>query len=309
MGTVFRLLSCNFWMSTRNASLSALTMEDPSSCSRSVGHCVNMPLYSWERTPRSGKPSEDTWKTTPALRSFSPTSRETLASSSPSWTWLKYVTSSLRTVCEPARAGALAPCPVFIEPMNTGLGPEKTSFFQALSIPTKISEGTIEIITTVNVIKEGEHVDASAATLLNMLNISPFTYGLIVQQVYDSGTVFAPQILDIKPEDLRERFMEGVRNIACLSLSIGYPTLASAPHSLVNGFKNLLALAAVTDIEFKEAATIKEFLADPEKFAAAAAAAAAPASSDAPAAAAAAAPAKEESEEEEDDDMGFGLFD
>merc|ERR1712071_390900 len=101
MGTVFRLLSCNFWMSTRNASLSALTMEDPSSCSRSVGHCVNMPLYSWERTPRSGKPSEDTWKTTPALRSFSPTSRETLASSSPSWTWLKYVTSSLRTVCEP----------------------------------------------------------------------------------------------------------------------------------------------------------------------------------------------------------------
>merc|ERR1712071_740477 len=97
--------------------------------------------------------------------------------------------------------------------------------------------------------------------------------------------------------------MEGVRNIACLSLSIGYPTLASAPHSLVYGFKNLLALAAVTDIEFKEAATIKEFLADPEKFAAAAAAA--PASSDAPAAAA---PAKEESEEE-DDDMGFGLFD
>lgn len=57
-------------------------------------------------------------------------------------------------------------------------------------------------------IKEGERVDASAATLLNMLNISPFTYGLIVQQVYDSGTVFEPKILDIKPEDLRERFME-----------------------------------------------------------------------------------------------------
>ena len=70
-----------------------------------------------------------------------------------------------------------------------------------------------------------------------------------------------------------------------------------------------MALAAVTDIDFKEAATIKEFLADPEKFAAAAAAAA-PASSEAPAAAdaaAAAAPAKEESEEE-DDDMGFGLL-
>lgn len=51
-------------------------------------------------------------------------------------------------------------------------------------------------------------MDASAATLLNMLNVSPFTYGLIVQQVYDSGTVFEPKVLDIKPDTLRDRFME-----------------------------------------------------------------------------------------------------
>jgi len=207
----------------------------------------------------------------------------------------------------PARAGALAPCPVDIEPMNTGLGPEKTSFFQALQIPTKISKGTIEIITTVNVIKEGERVDASAATLLNMLNISPFTYGLVVQQVFDSGTVFEPKILDIKPEALRSRFMEGVRNVAALSLRIGYPTIASAPHSIINGFKNLLAVAAATDIEFEEAKTVKEFLKDPSKFAAVAAAAA-PAAA-APASAAPAKEEKKEESEEEDDDMGFGLFD
>ena len=48
----------------------------------------------------------------------------------------------------PARAGALAPCPVDIEPQNTGLGPEKTSFFQALSIPTKISKERVHSITT-----------------------------------------------------------------------------------------------------------------------------------------------------------------
>ena len=71
-----------------------------------------------------------------------------------------------------------------------------------------------------NVIKEGERVDASAATLLNMLNISPFTYGLIVQQVYDSGTVFEPKILDIKPEALRTRFMEVIIRNA-LDLSCG----------------------------------------------------------------------------------------
>lgn len=53
---------------------------------------------------------------------------------------------------------------------------------------------------------------------------------------------------------------QGVANVAAVCLAIGYPTLASAPHMLINGFKNLLALAAVTEIEFKEAETMKEYL-------------------------------------------------
>jgi large subunit ribosomal protein LP0 len=204
----------------------------------------------------------------------------------------------------PAKAGALAPLDVMVPAQNTGMGPEKTSFFQALSIPTKITKGTIEIIQDVPLITAGDRVGMSEATLLNMLKISPFTYGLIIQKVYDAGTVFSPEILDITDDDLKARFMQGVANVAAVCLQIGYPTVASAPHSIVNGMKNLLAIAAVTDITFKEAEMIKEYLADPSKFASAAPAAAAAA---APAAAAAAAPVEEE--EEEDDDMGFGLFD
>lgn len=207
----------------------------------------------------------------------------------------------------PARAGAIAPLSVIIPAQNTGLGPEKTSFFQALSIPTKISKGTIEIINDVPILKPGDKVGASEATLLNMLNISPFSYGLIIEQVYDSGSIFSPEILDIKPEDLRAKFQSGVANLAAVCLEIGYPTIASAPHSIANGFKNLLAIAATTEVEFKEATTIKEYIKDPSKFAAAATAVAAPAAA-APAAAAKKEEKKEESESE-DDDMGFGLFD
>jgi len=207
----------------------------------------------------------------------------------------------------PAKAGALAPVDVKIPAQNTGLGPEKTSFFQALSIPTKISKGTIEILNEIHLIKKEDKVGASEATLLNMLNISPFTYGLKIRQVYDSGTVFAPEILDITPDDLRAKFLEGVRNVAAISLTIGYPTIASVPHSIVNGLKNLIAVALETDINFKAAEMAKEYLKDPSKFAAVAAA-------PAPAAAAGKkeAPKKEEKKEEseeEDDDMGFGLFD
>jgi len=206
----------------------------------------------------------------------------------------------------PARAGAIAPLNVQIPAQNTGLGPEKTSFFQALNIPTKITKGTIEIISNVDLIKTGDKVGMSESTLLNMLGISPFTYGLIVKKVYDSGSIFDPTILDITDDDLKKSIMTAVRNVAAISLSIGYPTIASVPHSIVNGMKKCMAIAAVTDITFKEAEMMKEYLADPSKFASAVAAA--------PAAAAGAAPAaeakKEESAaEESDDDMGFGLFD
>jgi len=209
-------------------------------------------------------------------------------------------------VAAPAKAGAIAPCDVTLPAQVTNLGPEKTSFFQALQITTKITRGTIEIVNDINLIKKNDKVGASEATLLNMLGISPFSYGLTVKQVYDSGAIFSPEILDIKPEDLRAKFLNGVRNVAAISLQIGYPTVASVPHSIANGFKNILALAAVTGIEFEQAKTLKEYLKDPSKFAAKAPAAAAPAA------------AKEKpkavekekpKEEEEEGDMGFSLFD
>lgn len=206
-------------------------------------------------------------------------------------------------VAAPARAGAVAPVDVTIPAQVTNLGPEKTSFFQALQIPTKITRGTIEIVNDVNLIKVGDKVGASEATLLNMLNISPFSYGLIIRQVYDAGSCYDPAILDIKPADLRAKFTQGVQRLAAFSLGINYPNQASAPHLLLGGFKKLLALAAETDVEFEQAKTLKEFLKDPSKFAAAAA----PASA-APAAAAGKPAAKEEAKkpepESDDDDMG-----
>lgn len=212
-----------------------------------------------------------------------------------------------KKVAAPAKAGGLAPVDVIVPAQNTGLPPDKTSFFQALSIPTKISKGTIEILNDVHLIKKSEKVGASEATLLNMLNISPFTYGLVLQQVYDSGTIFQPEILEITTADLRNTFLLGIRNVASISLAIGYPNAASAPHLLANGLKNLLAIAAETDVTFKQAEKLKEYLKDPSKFAAVAAAAA-------PAPAAAKkeekkAEKKKEEEPEEEEDMGFGLFD
>jgi large subunit ribosomal protein LP0 len=154
-------------------------------------------------------------------------------------------------VAAPARAGAVAPNDVFVPAGNTGMEPGKTSFFQALGIPTKIARGTIEIVNDVQVVSAGNKVGTSEATLLNMLNISPFTYGMTVVQVYDNGAVFPSAILDIEESTLLSQFTSGISTIAAISLAIGIPTVPSVVHSLVNSYKNLLAVSLATDYEFE----------------------------------------------------------
>ncbi|GJQ86651.1 putative ribosomal protein P0 is the functional equivalent of E.coli protein L10 [Trypoxylus dichotomus] len=81
-------------------------------------------------------------------------------------------------------------------------------------------------------------VSASKATRLNKLG--------------DSGTIFAPETLSIKSESFRGHFIIGVGDDW------------AAPHSIANGFKNLLGITAADD--FKEIATVKGLINDPNKF-------------------------------------------
>jgi len=210
-------------------------------------------------------------------------------------------------VSAPAKAGAIAPCDVVVAAGNTGLEPTQTSFLQALNIPSKITRGQIEITNDIPLIKEGNKVGASESNLLAKLNIRPFKYGLKIKTVYDNGSMYDAKVLDLTDDDIISKFKNGVRNVASVSLAVGYPTLASLPHSLARGYKNLLSIAVATDFTFPNAEKVKKYLANPGAFAAAAPATSAKEDKKAP--------AKEEKkkeepkEEEEEEDMGLGLFD
>lgn len=207
-------------------------------------------------------------------------------------------------IAAPARAGAVAPLDVYVPAGNTGMEPGKTSFFQALGIPTKIARGTIEITTDLKLVEAGSKVGASEATLLNMLNISPFTYGMGISHVYDQGQVFAPSVLDIDESQLLKVFLSAVNTIATISLAANYPTLPSVIHSLVNSYKRAIAVALGTEYSWDAIEQIKDRIANPDAYAADTPAAAAAGGSSAPAAAAAEAK-KDESEAEESDE---GMF-
>ena len=119
-----------------------------------------------------------------------------------------------------------------------------------------------------------------------------------VKRVLQDGSLFDAAVLDLDSAAILAKFQNAIKTQASLSLGIGYSTSASAPHTLLNGFKNLIAVSAETGFEFEQATAFLN------------AAKSAPASGPvAGGSAAAAAPKEEEKpkEEPEDVDMG-GLF-
>lgn len=210
-------------------------------------------------------------------------------------------------VAAPARVGAIAPDEVVIPKGPTQLDAQKTSFFQALNIQTKITKGAIEIVNDVKLLQKDERVGPSEAALLNMLDISPFSYGLVPTQVYENGSTYSPTVMDITDDDVIAKFMDGVGNVAAVSLACGFANSTSVPHMVANGYKNVLAVALATDISFPLAEKAKAFLADPSAFMVAAAPAAG--GGDAGGEEKKEEPEPEEEEESDDDMEGFSLFD
>jgi len=211
-----------------------------------------------------------------------------------------------------AKANAVAPVDVHVTKGPTTLEPTKTSFLQALNIATKINKGTIEILNDIVLIKTGDKVGSSEAALLQMLDIKPFSYGLIITQIYDGGAMYGLEVLDMTDGDILGRFMAGLGRLTALSLGTHFPTVTAFPHVVLNAYKNLLSVALGTGYVFDQAAKLKEMVENPDAFKAAAPVQAAP-----PPAAAAAGKKdekkkeekkKEKSESEESGDMGFDLF-
>lgn len=200
------------------------------------------------------------------------------------------------TLPAPARVGTLAPSDVYVMPGPTGCDPGKTAFFQALSIPTKIVRGQIEMTSRVHLIPVGEKVNDSAAALLKILDIQPFSYAVGILSVYSAGDVYDAKVLDLSESDLLAIIQKGARAIAAIGVELGVPTLASLPHSINNAFKRVLSVGLCTDYSFTRADEFADFLANPANFMPAAGAGGA----------AEEAAVEEEEEEEESESIGGG---
>jgi len=150
-------------------------------------------------------------------------------------------------VTGPAKAGQIAPQDVILPLGYTGLDPSVTSFFQAMNISTRIRSGQIEVVKNVDLIRAGQKVGESEANLLARLNIKPFKWGVSLKIAYEDGSVFPPDFGELGDWDLGGAIRNAVRNIAAVGLVAGHPTIASIPHSISRGYRDVLAISVEAD--------------------------------------------------------------
>jgi len=152
----------------------------------------------------------------------------------------------------------------------------------------------IEIITEKTVLIEGQKVGGTEALLLDKLKIYPFAYKMNALKILQDGAIVDAKVLNISNKDIIAKFKLARDNMAALSLGAGFPTTCSVPHSLLNCFKNMIAVSAESGYEFAEA---KKFLT---------AAKSAPTAGAASAGAAKAAAKEEVEEPKKEEDQGTG---
>mmetsp|Transcript_78070 Transcript_78070/g.91132 ORF Transcript_78070/g.91132 Transcript_78070/m.91132 type:complete len:333 (+) Transcript_78070:57-1055(+) len=151
-----------------------------------------------------------------------------------------------------ARVGMLAPMDFTIPPGPTGMDPSQISFFHALSIPTKINKGQIEITKDFKVATKGKKIGNSEASLLQKLNLKPFSFGLEIKNVFTDGSILGPEIFNMDLNALCDKFTSHARLASGLALGINYPCELSVPHMVSNGFKNIASLALASNLKLKQ---------------------------------------------------------
>ena len=110
----------------------------------------------------------------------------------------------------PAKGGELAPSDIVIKAGETGFKPGPVvREFQKVGIPAAIERGKVVIKKRAVLVRAGEPISKDLAKVLPRLDILPMILGLDLQAVYDEGTLYGPEVLDVDMDALLGQFASG----------------------------------------------------------------------------------------------------
>lgn len=168
-----------------------------------------------------------------------------------------FLTLDKNKVYLPARAGDKAPENIMVPAGNTSLpaGPVLSEFREA-GIQTKIEGGSIWVNKDSVAVKKGAEITPKLASLLSKLNIKPIRAGLTIALAYESGLIYAGELVAIDLEKYRQSLLESYASARGLAIVIGYITKETAPEILARAYREAMSLAVEAGFLTKETAPL-----------------------------------------------------
>jgi large subunit ribosomal protein L10 len=144
----------------------------------------------------------------------------------------------------PAKGGELAPNDITIKAGDTSFKPGPVvREFQKVGIPAAIERGKVVVKKDTVLVKEGEPIPKDLASVLPRLDILPLMLGLDLKAVYEDGTVYRPEVLDVDLDGLMGQVAHAAAAAFNLAVNSRYFNETTIQPLLAKGSAYALSLA------------------------------------------------------------------
>jgi large subunit ribosomal protein L10 len=160
----------------------------------------------------------------------------------------------------PAKGGETASHDIQVQAGDTPFKPGPVvGELQKVGIPAAISEGKVIIKNDKVLVEKGQKISRELAQMLARIEIFPIELGLNLHAVYENGSIYRPDVLDID----MDRFMGQLRTASLTALGIAMESGWTNPETirplLTKAYRSAYTLAVEKNIYTKE--TMKTLLA------------------------------------------------
>lgn len=164
----------------------------------------------------------------------------------------------------PAKGGQISPIDIVIKAGSTSFAPGPViSELGKFGLKTGVEGGKVTIRQDTVVCKAGDIINNALAGLLIKFGIEPMEIGLDLVAVYENGTIFTKDVLNIDEEQFMRNLLNATRWGINLAVEVGYYTKDVVNLMIPKAHRDALALARSQDI--LTSATVGEVLAKAER--------------------------------------------
>ena len=149
----------------------------------------------------------------------------------------------------PAKQGQVAPKDIIVSAGPTPFSPGPViSELASAGIKTGIENGKIVVKSDAVVVKKGNKVSAAIAGILVRLGVEPMNVGLNLTAVYDNGTIFTRDVLNIDEEEFIKKIKISYNSAIGLALELSFLTKETTEIMIAKAFREAKSLALSQNI-------------------------------------------------------------